>query len=55
MIEWMRFALIVSVAAVDNVVSETVLSFGITRDLIRDRLRWQTFRRKLRRLLVGRR
>ena len=40
MVEWMRFALIVSVGVVDHLVHETVVSFNTTRDFIRYRLRW---------------
>jgi hypothetical protein len=40
MIEWMRFAIIVLIAATAHVLYELVLSFNTTRDFVWYRLRW---------------
>jgi hypothetical protein len=47
MIEWMRFAIIVCIAATAHVLYELVLSFNTTRDFVGYRLRW-IVREKLR-------
>jgi hypothetical protein len=47
MIEWMRFAIIVGIAATAHVLYELVLSFNTTRDFVWYRLRWVA-REKLR-------
>ena len=54
MIEWMRFAAIITIAVADHVKHEIVLSFNTTRDFVRYRLRW-IVRDKVRRLWVGKR
>ena len=51
----MRFALIISVAILEHVAYETVLSFNTTRDFLRYRVRYilrETLRHRLRRLLA---
>jgi hypothetical protein len=53
-IEWIRFAVIIVIALVEQLVYETVLSFNTTRDFVRYRLRW-IVRDKLRTLWAGRR
>jgi len=40
MIEWLRFALIIVIAALEHIAQETVLSFNTTRDFVRYRVRW---------------
>jgi hypothetical protein len=40
MTEWIRFAFIVFVIAVDDVLRELMMSFTTTRDLLRYRIRW---------------
>ena len=40
MIEWMRFAIIVYIAATAHVLYELALSFKTTRDFVWYRLRW---------------
>ena len=46
MIEIFRFALIVLIAAVDNIAQETLASARTTRDFLRDR--WRGAERKVR-------
>lgn len=58
MIEWMRFAFIVCLAAIEHLVHEMVLSFNTTRDFVWYRLRWivrDAFRERLRKVRAGRR
>jgi hypothetical protein len=40
MTEWIRFAFIVFVIAVDDVLRELMMSFTTTRDFVRYRVRW---------------
>ena len=40
MTEWIRFAFIVFVIAVDDVLRELMMSVTTTRDLLRYRIRW---------------
>jgi hypothetical protein len=40
MTEWIRFAFIVVVIAVDDVLRELMMSFTTTRDFLRYRIRW---------------
>jgi hypothetical protein len=40
MTEWIRFAFIVFVIAVDDVLRELMMSFTTTRDFLRYRVRW---------------
>ena len=40
MIDWLRFAFIVSIIAIDDVLREVAMSFTTTRDFIRYRIRW---------------
>ena len=54
MIEWLRFALIIVIAALEHIAYETVLSFNTTRDFVRYRVRW-ILRDKLKTLWPGRR
>ena len=54
MIEWLRFALIIVIAALEHIAQETVLSFNTTRDFVRYRVRW-ILRDKLKTLWPGRR
>ena len=54
MIEWLRFVIIVCIAATAHVLYELVLSFNTTRDFVWYRLRWivrDKFRATLRRRL----
>jgi hypothetical protein len=52
--EWIRFAFIVFIAAIEHLAHETVVSFNTTRDFVRYRLRW-VVRDKLRKMWAGRR
>ena len=54
MIEWLRFTLIVCVAALDHLWHEMALSFNTTSDFVRGRLRWIVIE-KLRVMWSGRR
>jgi hypothetical protein len=54
MIEWLRFAFIILIAALEYIAYETVLSFNTTRDFVRYRVRW-ILRDKLKTLWPGRR
>lgn len=47
MTEWMRFALILFVIALDDVLRELMMSFTTSRDFLRYRVRW-TVQEKLR-------
>jgi hypothetical protein len=52
MIEWLRFAFIIVIAALEHIAYETVLSFNTTRDFVRYRVRW-ILRDKLKTLWPG--
>lgn len=54
MIEFLRFAIIIVIAALEHIAHETILSFNTTRDFVRYRVRW-IVRDKLRTLWPGRR
>jgi hypothetical protein len=51
MIEWMRFALIVCIAAADHIAHEILVSVSATWDFVRNRGRW-IVQEKLRVLLA---
>jgi len=40
MIEWLRFAGIIVIAALEHITYETIVSFNTTRDFVRYRVRW---------------
>jgi hypothetical protein len=40
MITWFRFAFIVFIIAIDDILRELAMSFTTTRDFIRYRVRW---------------
>ncbi len=52
MIEWLRFAFIIVIAALEHIAHETVVSFNTTRDFVRYRVRW-ILRDKLKTLWPG--
>jgi hypothetical protein len=51
--EWVKFACIVLITAIDHVLHEIAVSFNTTRDFVRYRLKW-IVRDKLRTLWAGR-
>ncbi len=54
MIEWMRFGLIVTIAVIDHLVHELIVSFNTTWDFLRHRGRW-IVQEKMRAVLARRR